>query len=620
MLIRWVLTLSIVFQSLAALGQARSCAESLTVSNNSPVSSLEAQDLLGPLAEMDVQKLAMDPQLIIPEETSLNPVQRSLLRRIFVDLLLQGISSLFDFRTSAKSREIKDLGQKDLNKTEKDIYQFLATLVQRGQLRYYLNGILDTLLKFPIIGKKLKPKEPLLRGYVLNGAIDAASAIVQMRGMTEKSGQFRFTRWSEMSKNALDKLDSATKTRLFKIDDSVKDPQYLKEIADIADTRFVQASKLEILVDGEQSFARRAEMIAAAKESIDIMIWAVLDDYTGDYVAKQLIARAKDGIKVRVMVDGKVNHYYGYSERVKDMEKNGIEVIRWQDPTVTYVVQHRKILFVDQKAFVGGGINAGDAYSHLNPDPQVGRWRDTDIYAEGDAVTEAYRLFGQLWNQQLDQYPQYYGRYTRVSIPEAPATLPTTSKEPKFALIESMPGPKVENGSPILLAMMKAIRGATKSIDIENAYVVLAPAMREEIRAAIKRGVQVRVFTNSDTSVDEAAVSKPIMYNAYLLAKMGAKVYLKKGSTLHSKVMIVDEELSFVKSYNLHPRSERTDGEVAFMISDVEFGRKMTAMFNNDITEDKALAVKRASDIKYNNGFLDRLMLMLSLRIGYDVL
>lgn len=620
MLIRAFLTLSIVFQSLGAFAQAPTCSESLTVSNNSTVSSVEAKDLLGPQAEIDLQQLMLDPQPLIPTETELSPVQRSLLRRIFVDLLLQGVSSLFDFRTGAKALEVKDLGQKDLNDTEKDIYKFLATTVQRGQLRYYLNGVLTALIKLPFIGKKLKAKEPLLRGYVINGAVDAVSAIVEMRGMTRSSQGFKFTKWKDIGINATKKIDAGVKARVAKVENSVKDPNYLNELTEVADTRFVNASKIEILVDGEQSYAKRGEMIAAAKESIDIMVWAVLDDYTGAYVAKQLIQRAKEGIKVRVMVDGKVNHYIGYNERVKEMEQNGVEVIRWQDPKVTYVVQHRKILFVDGKAFVGGGINAGDTYSHLNPDPQVGKWRDTDIYVEGDAVTEAYRLFGHLWNQQLEFYPEYYGRFTPVKIPDASPTLPSTSPNAKFALIESQPHPSVENGSPILLAMMKAIRGATKSIDIENAYVVLAPSMREEIRAALKRGVKVRVFTNSDTSVDEGAVSKPIMYNAYLLAKMGAQIFLKKGSTLHSKVMIVDEELSFVKSYNLHPRSERTDSEVAFMISDVEFGKKMTAMFNNDITEDKATAVKRSKDIAYNNGFLDRLMLMLSLRIGYDVL
>jgi cardiolipin synthase len=333
----------------------------------------------------------------------------------------------------------------------------------------------------------------------------------------------------------------------------------------------------------------------------------------------QMIAKVKEGVKVRLIVDGKVNHYFGYSERVKDLEAAGVEVIRWEHPEVSYLIQHRKIMFIDGKSYIAGGINIGDTYSHQNPDTSVQRWRDTDIYVEGDAVAEAYRLFAKIWNQQIDWYGSKY-RYEKIDMSRLP-TVPTASAgQARVALIESMPGPWMADGSPILHAVMRAIRGAERTVDIENAYVILNPALREEIRAALKRGVKVRVFTNSDASVDEAVISKPIMKNARDLARMGAEVYLKEGATLHSKVMVVDSRLSIVKSYNFHPRSERTDGEMAVVVDDPVFGQQVTEMINADILPGKAKRVENWKDVRYNESWLDTIMLNLSMRIGYDVL
>jgi phosphatidylserine/phosphatidylglycerophosphate/cardiolipin synthase-like enzyme len=75
-----------------------------------------------------------------------------------------------------------------------------------------------------------------------------------------------------------------------------------------------------------------------------------------------------------------------------------------------------------------------------------------------------------------------------------------------------------------------------------------------------------------------------------------------------------------VKSYNLHPRSERSDTEIAMLVDDTAFGRKMTDMFENDIHPDRARFIEKAEDVRYNENFIDGLFLNLSMRLGYDAL
>ena len=101
------------------------------------------------------------------------------------------------------------------------------------------------------------------------------------------------------------------------------------------------------------------------------------------------------------------------------------------------------------------------------------------------------------------------------------------------------------------------------------------------------RGVKVRIFTNSDTSVDEAAVSTPIMNSAIQMANAGAEVYLKQGDTLHSKYWVADGEMAMVSSYNDHPRSHYYEAESAMVVADRDFAQKMTAHFDQGAAECK---------------------------------
>ena len=152
-------------------------------------------------------------------------------------------------------------------------------------------------------------------------------------------------------------------------------------------------------------------------------------------------------------------------------------------------------------------------------------------------------------------------------------------------------------GSNIMMTILKAIRSAKATVDIQNAYIILFPALKTELQNAIKRNVKVRIHTNSGQSVDEPIVSIPILRSVLEFVKMGAEVYVKKGATLHSKLIVVDSEFSMIMSYNLHPRSERIEGEMAIAVKDSRFAAGLLEVFNNDISEEKAQHIKQESDL-----------------------
>ena len=164
--------------------------------------------------------------------------------------------------------------------------------------------------------------------------------------------------------------------------------------------------------------------------------------------------------------------------------------------------------------------------------------------------------------------------------------------------------------SPILVSIIKAMYGATRNINIENAYFVAIPAVTQAVLEARARGVKVTILTNSKESID--AEGKPIvdaMAKCLIpLQQAGVHIYLKQGNaqTLHSKFMTVDGEFADIGSYNLHPRGERIDTEVNVNILDRASVAQLDAAFANDLAAAKK--VRTAQELETKPGMVSQIM------------
>jgi len=279
-------------------------------------------------------------------------------------------------------------------------------------------------------------------------------------------------------------------------------------------------------------------------------------------------------------------------------------LIRWEDPDHVQWGNHCKMMVVDGVESVAGGMNPGDIYSHawnVDSDYSGQKWRDTDVYTKGPSVVEQEALFVRYWNSQvklqsLDHAPIGMNRTELL----ARAGRPGNSK---IAVVDHQPG---DERYDVYATMMKAVSGATERVEIENAYFLTLPGMNELLHAALQRGVEVRIYTNSNKSVDEPLVSEPIMKSLPELYKAGAKVFLKKGDTLHSKFMVVDDTFASVGSFNLHPRSLYYDSEMALNIIDESAATKLREQFDKDVSADKAIEVKSLKDLEIESTWYNR--------------
>jgi cardiolipin synthase A/B len=469
--------------------------------------------------------------------------------------------------------------------TEKELIQGMALLSSEGQLKPGLAVLAEAAKKTGALPPMTTRKQTELVEQ-LAGMIEAE---LSARGMTPSSQGTVYETWEELSKKHLALVrDTVVGPAGPGQPSAFLNPAFLKELESLQGSPFLEGNAVKPLIDGPASFAERSRLFENAKTSINLMSWAFYDDDTGWKTAKQLVKKAQEGVKVRIIVDGQVAARSHHHETLDHMEANGVEIVRWRNPNRLSDGQHRKVMIVDGTEAIAGGMNVGDVYSHGGPAGEQ-KWRDTDVLIQGPAVNESSKLFFDIWNEQIQTHNLNYATVD-VDAVDSQDPLPGESN---VAVVNHSPGP--DGDAHILLATLKAIEGATESVDIENAYFIQTPALREALLSALARGVKVRLLTNSGESVDEPIVSAPILASLPELCDAGAEIYLKKGDTLHSKFMVVDGLFTSVGSYNLHPRSHRYEGELTMNMLGRESAETMGDAFAKDIAD--AIKVNKGKDI-----------------------
>ena len=480
--------------------------------------------------------------------------------------LISPSAQLGIIKNAAGESAILDLSEKDLTFLETEILNLLIRLRGEGKLVAFVSTLVETLKTDPQFGhlvSAIKAEEKLKLLSTVDATIGSTASL---RKFTKQS-------WKGLSAELANKLNKFEKD--VNNQSRLSDNHFLAELANVANSGFYPAGNVKLLVNGPASFSLRDSAMAKAKESINMITWAVIDDKTGRELADLLIKKSKEGLSVRLIVDGQVSYRAGYKEQVERMEKNGVSVMRWFNPDAPFMGQHRKILIIDEALTIMGGMNPGDTYSHKAGEAK-NLWLDTDVALQGEAAEQTQKLFATIWNKQIAQQKLSLKKITKVKKQTSVVA------DVQAMIVEHEPQASGDQHE-ILLTKMKAIRGAEKTVDIENAYVIVFPSLLNEIKAAVERGVRVRVLTNSSDSVDEPVVALPITRSAKMLADIGAEVYLRKGSTVHSKYMIVDERLFLIGSYNLHPRSERIEGETIVVFDQAKLAHEVTQAFEKNI-------------------------------------
>ena len=215
---------------------------------------------------------------------------------------------------------------------------------------------------------------------------------------------------------------------------------------------------------------------------------------------------------------------------------------------------HRKILIVDGKIAIIGGVNISQVYSS-RPGKRKKRpaapvhWRDTDIQIEGPAVAELQKLFLDTWLKQKGS--KLSGRNLFPDLKETGSAL--------VRVVGSTPGQS--NRIPFIV-YVSAIALAENSVHLTNSYFIPDDQIVTALTGAAKRGVDVKIVLPGVTDSKLAFYAQRYHYTELL--KSGVKI-------------------STVGSTNMDFLSMLNNDEVNAVILNKEFAAEMEKMFANDL-------------------------------------
>lgn len=351
-----------------------------------------------------------------------------------------------------------------------------------------------------------------------------------------------------------------------------------------------QGNICEVLFDGQESFTERNRLIRNATQSIYLQSFIFNDDETGWDLARLLVLQAQEGIDVRVIYDG-IGSMRSDPEMFNYMRENGVQVMEYGNPLQQFWDVndrwHEKHLIVDQKVSIEGGMNIANEYALggsgrlvlSRSDNAEQPWRDVDVRLEGPIVEDTVRAFRRNWKTLTGDTIDLRD----PGISNLEAAIGSTS----VRFVQHRPEEDDDQNTRNLY--LAAIRSATKSVTIENAYFLPPAQLRHALVNAARRGVDVRIMTNSRESNDIGIVSDASRYFYDDLIEAGAKIYEKHGGTLHAKTMTVDGSYSVIGSVNLNGRSQWRDSESLAAIQSEDIAQELESRFKAGTEECKEI-------------------------------
>jgi cardiolipin synthase len=355
---------------------------------------------------------------------------------------------------------------------------------------------------------------------------------------------------------------------------------------------FTQDNNVEIYTDGHDKFDALLKSIEKAQHHIHIIYYIIKNDKIGNKIINALTKKASEGIEVRLLYDAMgcrrlPRHFF-------NKLKNAGGKVACFFPSLLPLINirlnyrnHRKIVVVDGREAFVGGFNIGDEY--LGKDKRFGYWRDTHIKIIGSAVGSLQQRFLLDWRYASQEKITFDKDY-----------FPQVSFNGKIGIQIVSSGPDSE-WEQIKNGYLKMIQSAKRNIYIQTPYFIPDESILEALKIASLSGVDVRIMIPSKPD-------HPFVYWASLsyigeLLKTGVRSYTYDKGFIHSKVMVVDGNISSVGTANMDVRSFKLNFEVNAFIYDNNVSKALEDIFEEDIHDcteiTKTLYAKRSLYIKF---------------------
>ncbi|WP_340587456.1 phosphatidylserine/phosphatidylglycerophosphate/cardiolipin synthase family protein [Erythrobacter alti] len=306
------------------------------------------------------------------------------------------------------------------------------------------------------------------------------------------------------------------------------------------------------------------DIIAGAQKSLKIAFYIFAADGVGVAVRDALVAAARRGVDVTLIVDG-----FGASVDDKffaELSEAGgsfcLFMAKWSRRAL--IRNHQKIVVADDTVAMLGGFNVEDDY--FAP-PQANGWNDLGFRLEGEVVEQVARWFEQLREWTQDDRAQFRDIRRRVREWD-------DGDGPVQLLI----------GGPTkgLSSWARCIRGDLEDgerLDMMMAYFSPNTKLRRAIRRIARKGKTHLVMAGKSDNAATIGASRALYKN---LLEAGAKIYEFQACKLHTKLIVLDDAV-YMGSANFDMRSLYLNLEIVLRIEDAALAETMRQFIHDHV-------------------------------------
>ena len=406
------------------------------------------------------------------------------------------------------------------------------------------------------------------------------------------------------------------------------------------------ATGIYLLTDPVEAFAAYTHLVRSAERSLDLQYYIWYDDRSGRLLLHELLTAAERGVRVRLLLDDLGTRQLDAELAALHSHPNiAVRLFnpfifrgaRWIDFLVRFERanrrMHNKVLLADGQAFISGGRNIGDSYFGAT---EGFLFSDLDILATGAVTDDVAQGFERYW-QSLAAYSA-----DRILPPAPEGTLETLEAEAGEAarnegmqdLIDALRenrvmGRLIDGNLEMLWApteqviddpakglgpvphehlLTRALRARfgvpQESVDIISPFFIPTPTLTRDLQLLARRGVRVRVLTNSLAATDMAPAHAGYAPYRVPLLEAGVELYEMRrlegktpspgdyslfgaspATTLHTKAVVVDGQKVFIGSYNVDPRSVLLNTELGFIIESPALADTISEAFETGVPQ-----------------------------------
>jgi cardiolipin synthase C len=376
------------------------------------------------------------------------------------------------------------------------------------------------------------------------------------------------------------------------------------EIANSLQARSTTTHTVTHFDQGAASFQRRLELIQSAKTSIELEFFIYNVDEAARLTTQALMKKAREGVQVRILVDFSAPVFQLKPAFAKLLGDAGVKVRYYNTSAIYRLVSiqhrsHRKLLIIDGETVLTGGRNVGNDYFDLSDHYN---FLDSDLEVTGPIVKTVRDSFDVYWNSHLASEPvpdsranpeaaQFVAEHASDAI--IFEKLRTAGDAYRLAhkahecrdlrFVTDFPN-QGEASRNVFNAIVQELDRAKTEAVVESPYFVIKKGGYAVLEDLHKRGVQVRVLTNSLKSTDaDYAVAALYPWLGSLadtgltLSAYGGQPLPGQSSTIagghprwgvHSKRGVIDGATTILGTYNIDPRSANLNSELILICRD----------------------------------------------------